>query len=471
MGIVKPSVAAIETAIEVMGSLFRRTLIAFVTSFAVLLVVLSGALVAGYNYSLSTWSARRVAMVEEGARRILSRDSAAGEEGAQELIPQDVPVFVYDRDGRVIASNRGVGRRREHDEERIPVRENGALRGYYSVGSTAFRNDAANRALTESLLRAAAAGAVAAFGAALVTAWGFARSLTSPAARVAEGIDSIAYGRPAAAIPEQGTEEIARIARAANTLASRLSNERELRAQWAQDVTHDLRTPIASIRARLEAILDGVYTPDAGTIQATLGELGRVERLIADLEELMRLEQPDLALNGSTFSSDDFVETLRQRFHHEIERKQLVWRVHLGVQALCADEALIYRAVSNVVSNAVRHAPERGVINLRIDPARGKHGTHETHETHETREAAGPRTENGGVRITVTNEGPPIPPEELERLFERLYRGEYARNTPGSGLGLTIARRIVLLHNGSIRISSDHDRGTVVSITLPSELT
>ncbi len=423
-----------------MRSLFRRTFIAFISSFAVLLIVLGGALVAGYHHSLSTWSARRMTMVENAARRILS-GSPAGEE----QLPQDVPVFIYDASGRLIASNRGVGRRRdlEHEEQRVALRAGERLMGYYSVGSTVFRNDAANRALAQSLVRAAAAGALAAFAAAVVAAWGFARSLSNPAARVAEGIDSIAHGAPTEPIPEQGAEEIARIAHAANMLAVRLSNERSLRAQWAQDVAHDLRTPIASIRAQLEAIVDGVYQPDPKRINGTLAELGRVERLIADLDELMRLEEPNVKMNLSRFSAADFAATLAQRFGHELEKKQILWEVDAQDAQLSGDETLLHRALSNVLANAIRHTPERGRIRLAL--VRG----------------------GEGVRVTVTNDGPPIPPHELPHLFERLYRGEYARNSDGSGLGLTIAQRIVLLHNGTIDISSNTAEGTTVSIALP----
>ncbi len=423
-----------------MRSLFRRTFIAFISSFAVLLIVLGGALVAGYHHSLSTWSARRMTMVENAARRILS-GSPAGEE----QLPQDVPVFIYDASGRLIASNRGVGRRRdlEHEEQRVALRAGERLMGYYSVGSTVFRNDAANRALAQSLVRAAAAGALAAFAAAVVAAWGFARSLSNPAARVAEGIDSIAHGAPTEPIPEQGAEEIARIAHAANMLAVRLSNERSLRAQWAQDVAHDLRTPIASIRAQLEAIVDGVYQPDPKRINGTLAELGRVERLIADLDELMRLEEPNVKMNLSRFSAADLAATLAQRFGHELEKKQILWEVDAQDAQLSGDETLLHRALSNVLANAIRHTPERGRIRLAL--VRG----------------------GEGVRVTVTNDGPPIPPHELPHLFERLYRGEYARNSDGSGLGLTIAQRIVLLHNGTIDISSNTAEGTTVSIALP----
>lgn len=431
-------------------SLFRRTFVAFISSFAVLLVVLGGALIAGYNHSLSTWSARRVMMVEETARRMLSglQEPADVERtaDAMQIMPQDVPVFVYDAEGTLVASNRGVGRRREPEhEERRAVRVGDEVIGYFSVGSTLFRNDAANRALAQSLVRAAIAGALAAFAAAAVAAWGFARSLSRPAARVAEGIDSIAHGAPREPIPEVGAGEIVRIAQAANTLASRLSDESRLRAQWAQDVTHDLRTPIASIRAQLEAIVDGVYDADPKRIKGALGELERVERLISDLEELMRLEEPNVRLSVSQFNSRDFSATLRQRFAHAIRSKELDYREDLQDCPITADEALLYRAVSNLMSNAVRHARVGGRIGY-------------------TLVFDGRSSE---LYISITNDGPQIPEHELPHLFDRLYRGEYARCSEGSGLGLTIARRIVLLHDGTIGIRSSAEEGTAVTVTLP----
>lgn len=423
-----------------MRSLFRRTFLAFVLSLAVLLVVLVGSLVGGYYHSLETWSQRRMLMVQEAAEQILS-GRAAGET----QLPQDVPVFIYNQQGALVASNRGMGARREAGQfPRAQVRSGDTVVGHYEIGQPAFRNDAANRALTETLTRTAIAGVVVALGAALASAWFFARSLSRPAARVAEGIDSIASGAQAEPIPEQGAEEISRIARAANTLAVRLSSERDLRAQWAQDVTHDLRTPVASIRAQLEAIVDGVYQAEPGRITSTLAELGRVEQLIGDLDELMRLESPGVRLQGAPFTAVDFASTLRQRFQHEIDRKEIDLTVDLRCETISADEPLLDRAVSNLLANAIRHVVQGGRVRMTVQPVSG-----------------------GGVEILVRNDGPPIPERELPHLFDRLFRGEYARSSPGSGLGLTIARRIVHLHGGSIGVTSTETDGTTVRIMLP----
>ena len=435
-----------------MRSLFRRTILAFILSFILLLVVLTGALVGGYHHSMSRWSERRIQMIESAARDIL-----AGESPPQATLPQDVPVFVYDPQGALVAANRGGLWRREADHwDRIELSDDDAVIGSYEVGQAAFRNDAANRALTQALIRTSVAGGVAALAVAMISAWIFARSLSRPAARVAAGIDSIADGSMRSPIPEQGAEEISRIAKAANTLAARLQGERALRAQWAQDVTHDLRTPVASIRAQLEAVVDGVYEADPGRISGTLAELGRVEVLIRDLDELMRLESPEIAVERSVFSASGFVSTLRQRFGHEIDRRRIDLVEDIQVETISGDEALLDRAVSNLVANAVRHVPEGGTVDVTIRTAS---------------DPCGPASARASVEIIVRNEGPAIPENELPHLFDRLFRGEYARTSPGSGLGLTIARRIVLLHEGTIDVTSSTTEGTTVAVRLPRRAT
>ena len=101
------------------------------------------------------------------------------------------------------------------------------------------------------------------------------------------------------------------------------------------------------------------------------------------------------------------------------------------------------RAVSNIMANAVRHADSEGLVRLEID-----------------------KDETNKVVISLFNSGAPIPEEEINRVFDRLFRGEYARNTPGSGLGLTIARKITELHGGTIAIRSRNDYGTTVVLTM-----
>jgi len=266
-------------------------------------------------------------------------------------------------------------------------------------------------------------------------------------------------------IPEVGVREVAGIAHSANLLARRLEQEQGIRAQWVQDVAHDLRSPVAMIKAQLEAIADGLYQADPQRLGKLLTELGRVEQLISDLDELMRLEAPELQPEIRAFPVDAFLESLQDRFADSLAARNMELQVDNSWEraAITGDENLLYRAVSNLLSNAIRYGGDDsgGKVRCSVVPI----------ESGQTTSAAGKLLEANAnaptARITVWNDGTPVPPEDLPRVFDRLYRGEYARNTAGCGLGLTIARRIVQLHGGSIRMDSSADAGTTVTIDLP----
>ncbi len=451
-----------------MNSLFGRILTAFVLTFLLMYGTAAAVLFSGYYRSLSVWSTERVASVENAVTEVLESHvqnspaeapaKAPAESGAElsptalgldeRLVGIAVPVFVYDTEGRLIASNRGAGRRRETEgTARVPVHDSeGRLLGYYATVAAQFHQDEANRALLDSLVHASILGGFAALSVALATAFALSRMLAGPARQVAEGIDSLSTGLedglevPNAvpkSVPEIGTTEIALIARATNSLVDRLRAERRIRAQWSQDLAHDLRSPVASIRAQLEAVLDGVYRADSERIGSTLRELSRVEGLVEDLEELMRLEEPELRVSLRTIESRQFLDSLGERFNHEVMRKELRLELDSDVPQFRADEDLMYRAASNLLSNAMRHTGQGGKICVQLT------------------------AHSDSVSITVINSGTPIPDHDLPHLFDRLYRGEYARNSAGSGLGLTIARRVILLHGGSISIESGVKSGTL----------
>ncbi len=139
----------------------------------------------------------------------------------------------------------------------------------------------------------------------------------------------------------------------------------------------------------------------------------------------------------------DFIGEIRERFLQKIEEKGIAFEDLAAIDSFRADENLLVRAVSNVMANVVRHADSEGLVRLEID-----------------------KDETDKVVISVFNSGAAIPEEEISRVFDRLFRGEHARNTPGSGLGLTIARKITELHGGTIAIRSRKDYGTTVVLTL-----
>ncbi len=325
-----------------------------------------------------------------------------------------------------------------------PVEIDGQIRGYYYTGIQHFQSDSANRRFIESLVQTLWLAFAVSFLIALVAAVLFSRSLVAPARAVASGLERISHGSYNLSLPERGTVELAHIAQSVNLLAKQLDREHDIRRQWAQDVAHDLRTPISVLRAQFEGMRDGVLDLSLVLIDKCLHEVSHVENLIADLEELMSLESPEKKLDLTEINARELIESLRDRFTLEMQKKDINFKSRVSVQTFAADRNLIERTLSNFLSNAVRHVNHGGCIELIADLI------------------------NNRVSLKVLNSGEPIPAEEIGKVFDRLYRGERARNTPGSGLGLTIAKMIVELHGGEVKIESDEKVGTSVELVIPS---
>jgi len=429
-------------------TLFTRIVFSFALTLVVLLGILAGALLLGYQRSNVAWTESRIGYVRDYARTYFSQVSPPTGEPGQPYFLEDangeVPIFLYDLQKNLVATNRDVGTRRlNYHENLVEVWNQGELVGYFGAGMIQFRNDGSNEVFVTVLFRALFAGALSALILGLGAAVVLSRSLVRPANLVSEGIDLFAQGKLTHRIPEEGTTEILAIARSANIMAARLSRERELRAQWAQDITHDLRTPLASVKARIEAFADGVVAPNPARLSSILEELTRIEDLVTDLEELTRLETPEIALDLQQISLLSLAGSLRERFSAEAQTRGLGLAFQdSGDVVVQADESLLYRALSNLISNALRYSHDHTTIEVRW------------------------KAEGQAARIEVKNHGPVLSPQEQEKVFSRLYRGDFARTTRGTGLGLTITQQIAHLHQGSVTVRSSVEEGTVFTLSV-----
>ena len=187
---------------------------------------------------------------------------------------------------------------------------------------------------------------------------------------------------------------------------------------------------------------DGVLNLTPERIKKNLKEINRIRQLVSDLDELTKLDSPELRLNPEKIESGPFLNELKEQFSFEIDKKNIDIKYSFDVPFFTADKLLLHRALTNILSNAVRHTGPGGKIKLSIN------------------------LNDKSILINVFNTGDKIPDKEINKVFDRLYRGEYARNTPGTGLGLTIAQKITGIHNGTISIKSED--GTTVTITLPA---
>ena len=427
-------------------TLVKKTFFVFLTAFLVQIAVMSVLIAVGYRQSENDWRSVRSSQAEETARAFLTNSPVS--EGAFEFPGQ---IAIYDADGMVVGTNRNMGMgfgqgmaRNLQEAELIPVRDNNdVIIGYFSTGAMNFGQDSANRALLDSMGLVMMVAALFSLGISLLAALYFARIVSRPADRIAESLQRMIDGDLSQSVDAQGAAEMARISLSIETLRQRLLSERTIRTQWSQDFAHDLRTPVASIKAQIEGMSDGVLPVTSERFDRTTAELGRMERLIDDLEELMRLESPETRVAMQPIDANRFAQDARGRFEALAVQKGVRFTIMVSIPTFPADENLLSRAISNVLSNAIRHCEKNGTVTFEISGNDQK------------------------TLLSVHNTGDPIPADEIPKVFDRLYRGEYARNTPGSGLGLTIADRIARLHDGMIGIESKEGMGTKITFILP----
>ena len=205
------------------------------------------------------------------------------------------------------------------------------------------------------------------------------------------------------------------------------------------------------MKAQFEGISDGVLDLSIERIRKNIRELERFENLINDLEELTKLESPEMTLSLQEIEASEFLESIRRRFEDSAITRNIALIINIDTKGFRGDENLLHRAVSNIISNALRHTGRNGSILITL-----KEGDPDNNSVYNEKP----------VVLTVFNTGEPISADEAKVVFERLYRGEKARSSPGSGLGLTIAEKITTLHNGSIRIEGVAGKGTIVEMRL-----
>lgn len=291
------------------------------------------------------------------------------------------------------------------------------------------------------ILAVAAAAASASMAAALVLGTSIARRLESLVAASSR----LAAGDLGSRAPERGQRELAELGASFNEMAASLESLVEARRELVAAASHDLRTPIASIAAMLEAIEDGLAQPDE-YLAALQSQTARLGVLVDDLFELARIDAGALGHELRAVALTPLVESSLSGFEAEARTRnvRLEQRVAADVPtARCAPEH-VERVLANLLENALRHTPTDGTVVVIVT------------------------ADGSQVRVAVEDSGDGIAAETAERMFDRFWRAEPARNGGGSGLGLAIARGLVQAQGGSILAEQRDGGGTRVSFTLPA---
>lgn len=261
-----------------------------------------------------------------------------------------------------------------------------------------------------------------------------AHGMTSPLREMTGAVRRMSRGDYTVRVRATSRDEIGTLATAFNQMADDLADEDKYRREVIGNVAHELRTPVAALHAVLENLVDGVSTPDQGTLELALSQTDRLGRLNNELLDLSRVEggvaQLDVAPMDVLRFATDAVAECRMRSRGDISFETDIAR-HLTV---VADEARLHQVLANLLDNAARHSPPGGVVQV-----------------------AG-RQDLDVVVLEVADQGPGIAPAERTRIFDRFTRG--GSRDGGTGLGLAIAQWVINLHGGEIAVVDDPwDRG------------
>ncbi|MHB8648149.1 MAG: sensor histidine kinase, partial [Thermomicrobiales bacterium] len=256
------------------------------------------------------------------------------------------------------------------------------------------------------------------------------------------------YAERVAIEPGNTGDEIGHLAESFNDMATALERTERRRLDLIGDISHELRTPIATIEGYLEGLLDGVIEPSAPTWALLHGEASRLRRLVDDLQELSRAEARQIALAIRPISPTAIIQTTLDRLRPQFDEKGLTLRTAVpdNLPAIAADEDRAVQILSNLLTNALRYTPTAGAVSVVIS-----------------------RT-GDSVTFAVSDTGIGFAPEQAPHLFERFYRVDKARSRSlgGSGIGLTIARALVEAMHGRIwATSAGPGEGSTFAFTLP----
>ena len=233
---------------------------------------------------------------------------------------------------------------------------------------------------------------------------------------------------------------------------NKLAYTDQLRRELMANVSHDLRTPLATLQGYIETVLIKDEVLDAGGrreyLETAIRHCQRLNKLVSELLELARLDASEVQPTPESFSLPELVQDILQKYQLKAREKniRIEAELHPHLPFVRADIALIERVLENLIENALRYTPASGVIMLELAPA------------------------DRGVSVRVRDSGCGIAPEELPRIFDRFYQLDKSRNSnPGSsGLGLAIAKRILELHGSGIAVDSAMGHGTTFSFDLPA---
>ena len=275
-----------------------------------------------------------------------------------------------------------------------------------------------------------------------------ARRLGDRLRRVDDAAGRVAAGDLTARVEDDGDDEVSHLAASFNDMAHQLEAASARERDFLLNVGHDLRTPLTSIAGYAETLADGkIGSDEIPQVAAALQrQSGRLSRLVEDLMLLSRLEAREFSLRPEPVDVGALVAGVAEEYRGRATADHVRLDIEVGDAGdIDVDPVRVSQVVSNLIENALRYTPEGGTVAVAVRPT------------------------SEGVELSVADNGPGIDPDDLPRVFERLFVAQRYRavRPEGSGLGLSIVRELVDAMDGGVRVESEPGRGTTVMVALP----
>jgi len=289
-----------------------------------------------------------------------------------------------------------------------------------------------------------AVAAVVALLVAVLASWVVTRLLTRPIKAMTSATRAFAAGDRQARAGVHGPGELGELGRAFDSMADTVARSERDRRNLTADVAHELRTPLAALQAGLEELRDGLVEPSPEGLAGLHDQSLRLGRVVSDLAELSAVEASGVPVHRTEVDLTQVARDELAARDSQLRAAGLVVGGRLdGSVLVLADSDRLHQAVGNLLANAARYCRPGDEVAVEV------------------------RTEDGRAVLDVVDSGPGIAADELPHVFDRLWRGRAAREVAGSGIGLAVAREIVVAHGGTIEAASPDGAGTTVTIRLP----
>ncbi|MFC6642462.1 ATP-binding protein [Sulfitobacter profundi] len=358
-------------------------------------------------------------------------------------------IVLLDRDGNQIAGHI----ERSALFERRPVCANNTcaganLLGYIGLNAPMEQRDASDTFFLRGQYASLALAALIAIALSAAAAFIIARQLLEPVRRLEAGAKTMAAGNYTARIKQDRSDELGQLIGHYNTLAATLEQTAKAEREWISNTSHELQTPLAVLRAQIEALQDGIRQPDDKTLTEMHAALMRLSRLVQDLKTLSYGREAELTSSIEQEDLPSLVKQAAETMRSKLSAKGIELELNLPMQMwVPCDRGQIGQVMDNLLENAFRYTDGPGQIRVNLQDG------------------------EGFAQLTVEDTPPAAPEDDGDKLFDRFYRVEASRSRAhgGSGLGLSVCRAIVEAHGGTISAGRSELGGVQIVIRLPKQ--